>query len=154
MLVKGIIQILKVADVHSVPIIICQFLMQLVPSGHSIVIRSSLLTDWEHATNNLPVHPKPWVADVSAAVKIEQALNFNKINVAYVSRLSDNRSSSVCVFFTTNLGLIFKEVFSSRMSWFAMNGQLLNCFIFFSETSETNALMIGDVLLKGSDNDL
>ena len=29
-------------------------------------------------------------------------------NAALISRLSGNKSSSVCVFFTTNLGLIFK----------------------------------------------
>ena len=68
-------------------------------------------------------------------------------NAALVSRLSDNKSSSVCVLFTTNLGLIFKGVVSSRINWFAfssrhalspfplfrtfMNGQLLKCFIFY-----------------------
>ena len=33
-----------------------------------------------------------------------------------VLRLSDNKSSSVCVFFTTNLGLIFKRVVSLRIN--------------------------------------
>ena len=70
-----------------------------------------------------------------------------------VSRLSDNRSSSVCVFFTTNIGLIFKGVVSSRIYWFAlnlrhapftlfktfMNKQFLKLFYIFSESLETKA---------------
>ena len=48
-----------------------------------------------------------------------------------VSKLSDNKSSSVCVLFTTNLGLIFREVVSSQINWFTMNGQLLKLFYIF-----------------------
>ena len=40
--------------------------------------------------------------------------------VALSSRLSDNKSSSVSVFFTTNIDLIFRGVVSSRINWLAL----------------------------------
>ena len=51
----------------------------------------------------------------------------SKSHLVTHSRLSDNKSSSVCVFFTTNFCLIFKGVVSSRINWFAFSFSPCKC---------------------------